>query len=175
MARSVARRRTRSTRSRRSLRVRRGRRVVLSRRGALRLARNYLRPYMNHRRLRGHGWYGYIPTSFSDLAEIPGHIGTALSNRRVQAGIAGVGTMAALGAAAFYGYVPAAAVGAAHAVIQGTNAHPYLNQIPAVRRARHVANTVIHNIAAGRRRRRRLVAGPGFAGAGFIPPPVPRP
>jgi hypothetical protein len=153
----------RTTQSRRRARsVRRG---VKRRKAGTRLSgRSLLRRL--YPRIKGRGWYGYVPTSFQDLKEIPGHAYKFASNKNVQRAAIGLGSMAALGAAAYYGYVPPQAVVGARALIEGTNRFPFLNHVPGIRTLRRVAAVVGDNAAAGRRSRApaRIPRPPGVAG-----------
>jgi hypothetical protein len=120
-----------------------------------------------YRKIRGRGWYGYIPTSLEDVLSIPGHAAKFFQSPRVQKAALGLASVAGLGAAAYYGMVPPGAVQAAAGLVAGTNKIPYLRHLPGVASARRVANIVTENQAAGERHRALRV--PANPHAGFRP------
>lgn len=151
----------------RTRRVRKGRRGVrrVTKLGRLRSARTSYPVF--YRKIRGRGWYGYIPTSLEDLASIPGHVSKFFQSPRVQKAALGLASVAGLGAGAYYGLLPAAVAKGAAGLVAGTNKIPYLRHLPGVASARRLANIVTENTAAGERH--RVLRAPANPHAAFRP------
>lgn len=141
------------TPKRRSRRVRRVRRGARGTRSVIRRLDRSLsgRLTKHHRRvLRGRGWYGPIPTSWSDVKQIPGNIVKGVKKHWLP-----LAATAGLAAAAYYGQLSPQVVGAASALMNGANNLPFVRHIPGARRVMRYAELIQHAATLGTAARNR--------------------